>query len=370
MNAYAADGRHLWRYPNQWSDVHGSHDAPLPEPGVMQGTMAFLGIAPLDDTSDVVFVNGNHGRCFLLSTDGFYLDEAFVDVRVSYLKNEYRLGGEIFGGSFGRDAKTGRYLVQIGHGPYRIYELEGFGTLKRQSGKLEVTSAQMATAERQSLRAAAAKQLVREATIPGTITWDKSGKFKAQVDLSADATHLHLTWKVQDASPWVNNGRDWSKLFATGDTVDFQFACDPKSDPKRREPVIGDKRLLIAPHEGKPIAVLYEHRKPGGKNPIEFTSPWRGAKVDDVRQIPEAKITVKAEANGYTLTADIPLADLGLTLTAGQTLRADFGVTFGDAAGTDTNLRSYWSNQSTGLVDDIPGEIMLTPNLWGEVGVR
>ena len=87
MNAYAADGRHLWRYPNQWSDVHGSHDAPLPEPGVRQRTLAFLGIAPLDDSSDVVFLNGNHGRCFLLSTDGFYLDEAFVDVRVSYLKN-------------------------------------------------------------------------------------------------------------------------------------------------------------------------------------------------------------------------------------------------------------------------------------------
>ena len=62
MNAYAADGRHLWSYPNRWSDVHGSHNAPLPEPGVMQGTLAFLGIAPLDDTSDVVFLNGNHGR--------------------------------------------------------------------------------------------------------------------------------------------------------------------------------------------------------------------------------------------------------------------------------------------------------------------
>jgi hypothetical protein len=152
--------------------------------------------------------------------------------------------------------------------------------------------------------------------------------------------------------------------------LDFQFACDPKADPKRRDPVIGDKRLLIAPHEGKAIAVLYEHRKPGGKNPIEFTSPWRGAKVDDVRQIADAKITVKTDANGYTLTAALPLADLGLTLPSGQKLRADFGVTFGDAAGTDTNLRSYWSNQSTGLVDDIPGEIMLTPNLWGEVRVK
>jgi sugar lactone lactonase YvrE len=370
MNAYASDGKHLWSYANQWSDVHGSHDAPLPEPGVMQGVMAFLGIAPLDDRADVFFVNGNHGRCFTLTSDGLYLDEAFVDVRVSYLKNEYRLGGEIFGGSFGRDAKSGKYFVQIGHGPYRIYELTGFDKVKCVSGKLTVTKEQIAAAERQNMRRVAAKQQARETTIPGSIAWDKSGKFKTQCDIASDATHLHLTWRVQDASPWINNGRDWAKLFATGDTVDFQFACDPKADPKRREPVIGDKRLLIAPHEGKPLSVLYEHRKPGGKNPVEFTSPWRGAKVDDVRQLPEAKIEVKTDANGYTVKASFALSDLGLTLKLGDMLRADFGVTFGDTAGTDTNLRSYWSNQSTGLVDDIPGEIMLSPNLWGEVLVK
>jgi hypothetical protein len=370
MNAYASDGKHLWSYANQWSDVHGSHDAPLPEPGVMQGVMAFLGIAPFDDSADVFFVNGNHGRCFTLTSDGLYLDEAFVDVRVSYLKNEYRLGGEIFGGSFGRDAQSGKYYVQIGHGPYRIYELTGFDKVKRVSGKLTVTKEQIAAAERQNMRRVAAKQHAREATIPGSIAWDKSGKFKTQCDIAADATHLHLTWRVQDASPWINNGRDWTKLFATGDSVDFQFACDPKADPKRREAVIGDKRLLIAPHEGKPLAVLYEHRKPGGKNPVEFTSPWRGAKVDDVRQLPEAKIEIKADANGYTVKASLALSDLGLTLPAATKFRADLGVTFGDAAGTDTNLRSYWSNQSTGLVDDIPGEIMLSPNLWGEISAK
>lgn len=370
MNAYAGDGRHLWSYPNKWSDVHGSHDAPLPEPGVMQGSMAFLGIAPFDDNSDVFFVNGNHGRCFMLTSDGMYLDEAFVDVRVSYLKNEYRLGGEIFGGSFGRDLKTGKYYVQIGHGPYRIYELAGFEKAKRISGKLTVTQPQIAAAERQNLRQVAAKQQARETTIPGKIAWDKSGQFKTQCDITADSTHLHLTWRVQDSSPWVNNGRDWTKLFATGDTVDFQFAADPKADAKRREPAPGDKRLLIAPRDGKPIAVLYEHRKPGGKNPVEFTSPWRGAKVDDVRQIEGAKINVKTEGTGYTVQASLPLADLGLTLAPGGKLRADFGVTFGDAAGTDTNLRSYWSNQSTGLVDDIPGEIMLSPSLWGQVTVN
>jgi hypothetical protein len=371
MNAYAADGRHLWTYPNQWSNVHGSHDAPLPEPGVMQGTLAFLGCAPLDESSDVIFLNGNHGRCFLMSTDGIYLDEAFVDVRVSYLDNEYRLGGEIFGGSFARSEKDGKYYVQIGHGPYRIYQLHGLDQIRRISGTLEVTPQQIASAEQQSKQRVAKTQATQSATLPGTIKWDKNGQFKAELKLSHDATHLHLHYRVEDRSPWVNNGRDWTKLFASGDSVDIQIATDREANPSRRGPAPGDKRLLIAPFENETMAVLYEHRKEDGKNnPIEFTSPWRAETVDDVRRIEQANIETTVEGNGYAITASIPLADLGFTPKPGQSYRADFGVTFGNAEGTDTNLRSYWSNQSTGLVDDIPGEIMLSPNLWGELRIR
>jgi hypothetical protein len=368
MNAYAADGRHLWTYPNKWSNVHGSHDAPLPEPGVMQGTLAFLGCAPLDAESDVIFLNGNHGRCFILSTDGIYLDEAFVDVRVSYLDNEYRLGGEIFGGSFARAETDGKYYVQIGHGPYRIYELAGLKEIKRISGSIQVSAEQVASAEQVSQQRVAAEQANKTTTLPGTINWDKGGQFKTQLELSSDATHLHLTYRVEDRSPWINNGREWFKLFATGDSVDLQIGTDPNADPRRRVPAPGDKRLLIAHFEGKAIAVLYEHRKPKStNNPIEFTSPWRAEKVDNVRRLDSAEIEIKVEGGSYSVTAKIPLADLGFAPAEGKIYRADFGVTFGNAEGTDTNLRSYWSNQSTGLVDDIPGEIMLTPNLWGEL---
>ncbi|QNN22569.1 hypothetical protein HED60_09915 [Planctomycetales bacterium ZRK34] len=367
MNAYAADGRPLWTYPNQWSNVHGSHKAPLPQPGVMQGNLAFLGRASFDDQGDVVFLNGNHGRCFILTTDGLYLDEAFVDVRVSYLKNEYRLGGEIFGGSFGRDEKSGRYLVQIGHGPYRIYELTGFDRARRMQGAIDVSAEQIIAAERHRRRQVAESHQERVATLPGVIKWTRDGQFPVELKLDADAEQLHLHYRVKDASPWVNNGRDWTQLFATGDTVDFQFAADPAADPKRRGPVPGDKRLMIAPYEGRPIAVLYEHRKPGGANPIEFASPWRGEKVDNVVQLAEARIDVKVSGGGYEVDVTIPLKALGLSLEPGCDFSADFGVTYGDAGGTDTNLRSYWSNPSTGLVDDIPGEIMLSPNLWGRV---
>ena len=40
---------------------------------------------------------------------------------------------------------------------------------------------------------------------------------------------------------------------------------------------------------------------------------------------------------------------------------------YGDAEGTTNIFRNYWSNQATGLINDVPGEIMLSPNLWGEV---
>ena len=123
---------------------------------------------------------------------------------------------------------------------------------------------------------------------------------------------------------------------------------------------------MIAPHEGRPIAVLYEHRKSGGTNPIEFTSPWRGEKVDDVRRLPGVEVDVKTTDRSYLVDAKIPLAALGLSVSD-KPLRADFGVTFGDAGGAETQLRSYWANPATMLVDDIPGEIMLHPNLWGEL---
>jgi len=113
---------------------------------------------------------------------------------------------------------------------------------------------------------------------------------------------------------------------------------------------------------------LYEHRKPGGGNPIEFASPWRGEKVDDVRRLPEARIEVKRATGAYVVDARIPLDALGL-MASGAVHRADFGVTFGDAEGTETQLRSYWANPATMLVDDIPGEIMLHPNLWGDVTI-
>ena len=50
---------------------------------------------------------------------------------------------------------------------------------------------------------------------------------------------------------------------------------------------------------------------------------------------------------------------------AGLGVKGDLGVTHGDLAGQRTRLRTYWSNQHTGIVDDAVYELMMEPKHWG-----
>ena len=386
MKCFSPEGRTLWTYPNRWTNVHGSHNAPLPETGVMQGTLFFLGMAPFDAKADVFVMNGNHGRFFVLTSDGFYLDEMFRDVRMGAAVDAYLIGGECFGGFFAKSEKDGSYYLQSGHTDYRLFRVHGIDQARRQDGTIEVTPAQVLAAENNLLRETAAAAVPKEATVPSCrakppaidgkdddwadvpeIRWDRGGRFPASVRAAWDERNLYLYYAVRDDSPWVNRGKDWTLLFKTGDSVDLQIGADATADPARKGPVPGDARLLIAPFEGGSIAVLYRHRVPGAKDPTAFTSPWRSEVVDEVRRLDEAKVAVVKHEAEYRVEVAVPLEALGLKDPAGKTLRADFGVIHGDPSGVINMLRSYWANQATGLVNDTPGEIMLTPNLWGRV---
>lgn len=387
MTAFAPDGRLLWTYPNRWSGVHGSHNAPLPSPGELQGVLFFTGVAPLDDKADVVLMNGNHGRAFLMTTDGLYLDELFGDVRL--MNNPQAggvgiLGGECFGGSFGRSEKDGQYYFQGGGIEYRLYRVDGLRQARRSGATFTVTPEQTAAAERNASRQlAAANTGPRKVLIPyrakglgalsgsadtPEVQWDHQGQFPVAIRAAHDGKTLFLRYAVRgDASPWVNNGKDWQQLFKTGDGIDLQLGTDPAASPSRTSPVKGDLRLFVAPFDGKSVAVLYRHRLPGAPDSVVFQSPWRSEKVDSVKRLDSARINIKPDPNGYTVDLAVPLVDLGLDSLPARPLRADFGVIYGDAEGTVNLFRNYWSNRATGLVNDVPGEIMLTPSLWGEL---
>jgi outer membrane protein assembly factor BamB len=387
MTAFSPDGKRLWSYRNLWSGVHGSHDAPLPGVGQLQGALFFTGVVPLDDKSDVMLINGNHGQAFVMTSDGLYIDAMFPDVRL--MTNPQAggigvLGGECFGGTFGR-SEDGNYYFQGGGIAYRVYRVDGLRETKRSEGALKVSTAQSAAAERNQKRLVAEKSEARATTVPLVATapvkdddwkklapvakWDRDGKFAVVVRAACDAATLYLHYTVRDDSPWVNQGKDWQALFKTGDGIDLQLGTDPAAKPNRGGPVPGDLRLFIAPSAQGDVAVLYRHRVPGAKEAdgVVFQSPWRSEKVDVVRKLTTAKFAVQRSANEYRVAVTVPLSELGLANAAGQKLRGDFGVIYGDAEGTTNIYRNYWSNQATGLVNDVPGEIMLSPRLWGDV---
>lgn len=45
-------------------------------------------------------------------------------------------------------------------------------------------------------------------------------------------------------------------------------------------------------------------------------------------------------------------------------------MVYSDAKGNNRAARIYWSNQATGLVNDVPGEIMANPSLWGSATLQ
>lgn len=325
-----------------------------------------------------------------MTTDGLYLDEMFPDVRL--MTNPQAggagiLGGECFGGTFGRSAKDGNYYFQGGGIIYRIYRIEGLRDTRRSEGTLTVNAAQVAAAERAFLRRTAAAttartgdvvRLAKTPVIDGrdndwtgapAARWDRDGRFPVTARLALDGETLYLNYTVRDDSPWVNNGGDWQALFKTGDGIDLQLGTEPSANPKRSGPVPGDLRLFIAPMGKENVVVLYRHRVPGAKETdgVVFQSPWRSERVDVVRRLDTARVGVERQANQYRVEVAVPLSELGLGAAAGKTLRGDIGVIYGDAEGTTNIYRNYWSNQATGLVNDVPGEIMLTPAAWGDL---
>ncbi|MBY0356382.1 MAG: hypothetical protein K2W82_00155 [Candidatus Obscuribacterales bacterium] len=381
LSAFSPQGTLLWTFPNRWAGVQNSHQAPLPESGVLQGALFYFGTAPLDKHSDVLALMGNFGRVFLISSDGLYIDEMFRDMRLGFNNADPAgLGCEPFGGTFGKEqGAQGRYYLQAGPGGFRIYQINGLDKVTRQSGKIIVRDQNARLAEAMPTEAEIAPEheaalwpviAGRNDQIRQSAAWSKSGKFLAKVRAGYDDKFLYLNYEVEDSSPWINRGDDWSLLFKSGDAVDFQFGIEPSSVVDRALPLPGDLRLLIAPYHQGNAVVLYKYKVPGTKAPRVYSSPWRSVDVDVVKLLDQATVNTKLQKNGYEVDARIPLADLNFAPSAGKKYRGDFGVIFGDSQGDVDILRSYWSNQNTGLVNDVPGEVMIEPKYWGGLYCR
>jgi hypothetical protein len=391
-----ATGKLMWTYPNPYYQVHGSHNAPAPEPGLFRGAFGPIGAVDVGGGRNAWIINGNLGEWNVLTADGFFLTRLFngnifewrwpVDTLPGSDMTDVPpgCGGEDFGGSV-TQSKDNSIYVQSGKMAIWNLALTGLNQITAiPGGKVTLAEAdtKQALAMREEILQAAkvgAKATVKRASVvfTGNVQQDFKGAplmdfpkmedARVRTALAHDDTTLYLGWEVKDSSPWTNGATDISQMYACGDTVDFQIGTTPSADTKRQKAAKGDLRLSIGNYLGKPTAVLYKFIS-DDKKPRTFTSGViQGYQVDWVDVLAEANVKVKVGKEGYTVEAAVPLASLGHALTPNLSLRGDMGVTHADSSGGRTKFRTYWANQQTGLVDDIVFEFQLTPQNWGEM---
>lgn len=400
-----ATGRILWTYPDNFNGVHGSHNACPPTVGMIRGSFGPCGTARLPGAvGDVWVIPTNVGEWHLLTGDGFYLTRLFEGdpMKVKWPEQAVPgvdmsrcppgMGGEDFGGGIAQ-GRDGRLYVQAGKTAFwnlevtgldKVQELAPSGPAER---RLVLTSALLAKArqlrEAQLQATAGPRRLPLKKLTPkftGNLERDFNGaeiiRYAKQDDAAArsaaawDDQNLYLAWEVRDQTPWVNGATDPDQLYLGGDTMDFQLGTDARADAKRDKAVLGDLRLSIGNFQGAPTAVLYRPVARVAHPKVFGSGVVKAYRVESVEVLTNAVLKLTRRNDGYVLEAAIPLAVLDWQPAAAQTWRGDFGVTFGDPAGRRTRLRSHWSNQHTGIVDDAVFELMLEPKNWGELIVR
>jgi sugar lactone lactonase YvrE len=376
-----------WTYPNSWPYL--GNGAPRAAPGLIVGGWGVRGACNLGgELGGLVAFNSNFGQWYLFTGDGLFVSTLFGDTRTSpYWGTDVKearrgmdmqgisLGQESFYGWFGRTSDGQVYIV-AGHPHCSIIKVAGLDSIKRLAGgRLQLNT--VASANSTSPQAVR-KQLAIRPFSGGKYLSNEPLPIKAgdaevaHVRLAYDGDNLTANFKVTDASPLQNAGTDSKLLFKTGDSVDLQIGLDPNADPRRNVPVAGDIRLLLTKTQDGAIGVLYRYKVAGAASPERFWSPTGEVLVDKITvlQSPkDLKIDTSADKDGYTLTATIPwktLAGAEYSPPVNGALRGDVGVLFSDPSGATTVERIYAFNQNTGIVADVPSEIRLHPERWGE----
>jgi hypothetical protein len=214
--------------------------------------------------------------------------------------------------------------------------------------------------------------------------WAKiDDRSRAAVCISGDTLYVayHMDYQYQ----LENSPDSLDSLFKGGPALDLMIGTDPKADPRRKNPVAGDIRLLVTQVNNKTQAAVFRAVVPGTKEPVKYESPVGSATIDQVEDISDkvklaggkhADKTGKVR-NGVPVILkysdyefSVPLSALGLFATSprpvsdGLTVRGDVGLLLGSSGATAD--RVYWHNKSASMTSDLPTEARLMPNLWGQ----
>ena len=402
------NGKDLWTYNNKYPGVHGSHGATIQEPGLVLGSIKTMGVVPISDGQRVFAIRGNLGCDYFMTMDGFFVQTMFRDGRLprntlpSTLEEakgssmqKLTEGAEPFGGWFGmQDDGKYRMIVSMGGRSAIVAEIKGLDTIKKfKPFKLRLTTDMINEAEAfnamlekestagvsdNSEAVDATEYQIHRAEDPVTIDGDlsdwgnaanlpisKAGiPEKGNAKLAWDDEYLYAAFTVNDESPMLNTGRDFTRMFKTGDAVDILLST---SGNKTEKAVSGDIRIVMSMMNQNPVAVLMKpvDKTAGADLSFVYSSPVMSVNFDRVEILKNADVNIKIEGMTYVVEAKIPLADIGLKPNEGMFITGDLGIITSDSMGTVNIARIYHYTKNTELTSDLPQEASLYPNKWG-----
>jgi len=326
-------------------------------------------------------------QTYVIDEDGLVLDTLLEDVMRGPTPSPYTLYVEHFTSYWFTDPRTNDLYFVTGAEDVRLFRVTGIESYQRMTGNVSFTQPPKPRATAAGLtkeRVAYAARFAKPPLIDGdlsewtniskqTMAVDKEGaESSAQFQIGYDKENLYAAFHVNDASPMVNSANVLSTCFKFGDSLDLYLACDPNADPQRKEPAVGDVRLLLTKYQGKPLVLAYRARVPGTTQPTVFTSPVNRFVCDVVEALPDAELAfaIDQDNKGYTAEVRVPLAQLKpLTPAPGVRIGFDAGVTFSDRQGQFNAAKVYWTGREA-MVRDIPTEASFNQDQWGRLEFR
>ena len=342
-------------------------------PWVLAGLLGDKAVAISDEAG---------GMLHFYSTDGFYLGHIFEDFsRGDGRPGPYLFNGENFSGRVQEFSgqKEFRYMAYMGETDSRVFVLEGVAEPR------ETLSGAVTLFRHYGEKAAVATPavLVAAPAAPasdGRLTgWEKIQPLTIMAGM-AELAKLRLAWygadlyfrfEVRDESPLANAEPDPKIAFKGGDAVDLYFG--PAGE--RRDPILGDVRLLIGLHNGQATLIAMKPKTAGARSPQTYGNPsGYGRTFDYVGPVEGAAVTAVKTADGYIVAGQVPLAFFKpLAFAPGTELRFDADVLGSDPSGRKTMTRTFWhaaGDSALTMTQDIPTESWLYPAYWGTMVVK
>jgi len=311
---------------------------------------------------------------------GLYVDTLLEDISRGPDPSPFTVWVELFNTRVFRHPQTGKVYLMAGSDAIHVFEILGTEQkMTRFQGTFELTQEGIEKAKRQEQSRIVPKErtlVIRRAPAPPKIDGDLAefareaparmiaeANRQATARLLYDDQCLYVAFDVQDDSPWKNAGGDATALFKTGDEVSLWIG--PSAG--KRQPGLGDVRLLFAPTGGRVAVMAYRPKVAQGAKSVAYRSPSGTVTMDKVEECAAVRTAVKVFEKSYRLAAAIPWSEIGLSPGV-ERFGLDLSVDFSDPAGQRNVARLHWGRNGAAIVYDLPTEARFEPETWG-VGV-